>query len=173
MGKGFRPAGRAGVLIAAGLLLAGCTAPRPVVTFYGNRTAVTVAPELWCPADPAALTVSCPQRPDTAQDGHLRMRSGQLLQINVPGEVGSTPWVVVFEYQDAAGEAQNGRSELIADHRLSYTLPPLGPDSQLTRVEVQAGLIPTLDAAGGTVIAASRTWVLVVRPAAPPSATGS
>lgn len=163
---GFRPAALVGGLMAAGLLLAGCTAPRPVVTFYGNRTAVTVEAELWCPVDLAALTVSCPPNPDTTKDGHMAMRSGQSLQVNVPGAVGSTPWVVVFQYKDAAGKAQNGRSEVITDDRLSYTLRLPGPGDQLNRVEVQAGLVPTLDSSGRAMITVSRTWVLVVAPAA-------
>ena len=60
-----------GLLAAAALLLSSCTVPRPVVTFYGNRTAVDVEPELWCQVDTTALTVSCPPSPDTANDGHL------------------------------------------------------------------------------------------------------
>src|SRR6478752_3667537 len=88
-----------GLLAAAALLLSSCTVPRPVVTFYGNRTAVDVEPELWCQVDTTALTVSCPPSPDTANDGHLTMAPAQPLQINVPTEIGDDPWLVVFEYQ--------------------------------------------------------------------------
>ncbi len=146
--------------------------PRPVVTFYGNRTAVDVQPELWCEVDTTALTVSCPPNPETANDGHLTMAPGQPLQINVPTEIGDDPWLVVFVYRDAAGKAQTGRTEVFTDGRLAYTLSP--PDGgQMTRVEVQSGLLPTQDATGATVIAASRTWVLVIEPKVVTAATAS
>ncbi len=164
MRRRVRPALPAGLLAAAALLLASCTAPRPTVTFYGNRTAVDVQAELWCQVDTTALTVSCPPNPDTSRDGHLTMAPGQLLQINVPTDIGNDPWLVVFEYRDAAGAAQTGRTEVFTDGRLAYTLRDLPTGAQLTRVEVQSGLLPTQDASGATVIAASRTWVLTIAP---------
>lgn len=159
-----RPAALVGVLVAAALLLSSCTVPRPVVTFYGNRTAVDAGAELWCDVNGGALTIVCPPSPDTSQDAHLTMGPGQPLQINVPTEIGDTPWLVAFAYVGSAGQAQTGRSELFSDGRLAYTLPSLGKGAQLTRVEVQAGLVPTLDAKGATVIAASRSWALNVTP---------
>ena len=163
MRRPARLAALTGLLAAAALLLSSCTVPRPVVTFYGNRTAVDVEPELWCQVDTTALTVSCPPSPDTANDGHLTMAPAQPLQINVPTEIGDDPWLVVFEYQDSAGKALTGRTEVFTDGQLAYTLAPPG-GGQLTRVEVQSGLLPTQDAGGDTVIAASRTWVLIVEP---------
>jgi len=154
------------LLVAAALALTGCTAPLPVVTFYGNRTAVDVQPELWCQVDTAALTVTCPPVPDTGHDGRLTMAPGQPLQINVPPEVGDEPWLVAFAYADRAGRTQSGRTEVFTDGRLAYTLQSLPADAQLSRVEVQSGLLPTQDASGATVIAASRTWVLQVTPKA-------
>ena len=152
----------AGALGAVTLLLTGCTAPHPTVTFYGDRAAVTVQPELWCEVDSTALTVSCPAPPDTGNDGHLTMRTNQPLQINVPGAVADAPWLVVFEYTDAAGTAQNGRSAIFTDDRLAYTLPALGAGTHLRRVEVQSGLIPTQAADGSTKITVPRTWVVLV-----------
>lgn len=163
MRRRLRPAALAGLLVGAALLVSSCTAPRPVVTFYGNRTAVDVQAELWCKVDTTALTVSCPPNPDTANDGHLTMAPNQLLQINVPTEIGDDPWLVVFEYVDATGKTQTGRTEVFTDGRLAYTLVPPG-GAQLTRVEVQSGLLPTQDSNGSTVIAASRTWVLIIAP---------
>ena len=165
MARGFRPAVLTGMVVAAGLLLSGCTVPRPIVTFYGNRTAVDAQAELWCEVNMTALTVACPPAPDTSKDGRLTMAPGQPLQISVPTEIGDTPWVVVFSYRDSSGKALTGRTEVFTDGQLAYTLPSLGSGTQLTRVEVQAGLIPTEDASGATSITASRTWVLVVSPA--------
>ena len=164
MKRRARPALLVGLLAAVALLVTSCTVPRPVVTFYGNRTAVDVQAELWCDVDTTALTVSCPPSPNTANDGHLTMAPGQPLQINVPTEIGDDPWLVVFEYRDAAGTAQTGRTGVFTDGRLAYTLRTLPTGAQLTRVEVQSGLLPTADSTGATVIAASRTWVLLISP---------
>jgi len=172
MRRRIRSALPAGLLMAAALLLSSCTAPRPVVTFYGNRTAVEVEAELWCEVNTTALTVSCPPGADTSKDGHLTMSPGQLLHVSVPTEVGDDPWLVVFEYLDAAGQSRQGRTGVFTDGRLAYTLtPPAG--GQLSRVEVQSGLIPTQDTNGATVIAASRSWVLVVTPKTTTSNPGS
>jgi hypothetical protein len=173
MRRRSRPAVLVGLLGAAALLLSSCTVPLPVVTFYGNRTAVNVQPELWCHVDTTALTVSCPAVPDTANDGHLSLAPAQPLQINVPTEIGDDPWLVAFAYTDPTGQTQTGRTEVFTDGRLAYTLESLPDTAQLTRVEVQSGLVPTQGADGSTVIAASRTWVLnvspkVVRPDAAP-----
>jgi len=167
MTRRFRRAPFAGLLVAGALTVSGCTAPLPVVTFYGNRTAVDVEPELWCKVDTAALTVTCPPIPDTGNDGRLTMAPGQPLQINVPTEIGDDPWLVAFVYADPAGRAQTGRTELFTDGRLAYTLKSLPAGAQLRRVEVQSGLLPTQDPNGATLIAASRTWVLVVSQKAP------
>ncbi len=159
------------VLAAAALALTSCTAPRPQVTFFGNRSSATAAPELWCEADTATLKVTCPAQPDTGNDARLTLRANQPLQINVPGDVASGPWLVVFEYRDAGGTPQNGRSEVFSDDRLAYTLPALGAGSQLTRVEVQAALVPTLATDGSTVFTALHTWALVVTAASPADPT--
>jgi hypothetical protein len=167
MGRAFRPAALAGAMVAVVTLLSGCTAPRPQVTFYGNRTSVAVEPELWCTVDFTALKVACPPNPETAHDGHLTMAVDQPLQISVPGDIGDAPWVVVFEYKDAKGKAQNGRTEVFRDGRLAYTLRVPASGAQLTRVEVQAGLVPAIADDGSTGIAASRTWAVVVAPEQP------
>lgn len=153
-----------GSLAVAAVLLTGCTTPRPMITFYGNRTAVNADAALWCDADTKTLALSCPASADVSKEAQLTLAPGQRLQINVPPEVGETPWVVVFEYLDGAGKAQTGRTEVFTDNRLAYTLPSLGGGVQLTRVEIQSGLVPALDSTGATLFAATRTWVLAVSP---------
>ena len=165
MTRRWRPALLAGALTAA-LVLTGCTAPRPEVTFYGGRTAVNVEPSGWCTVDTNALTVVCPPNPDAANEGHLTLGVDQPIQINVDSGISDQPWVVVFEYKDAKGVAQNGRTPVLSDGELSYTLPGLGAGTQLTRVEVQSGLIPTQDATGATGITVSRAWAVVISPKA-------
>jgi len=159
----------AGVLGSAALLLSSCTVPHPSITFYGDRAAVTVEPELWCTVNTAALTVECPPgAQDSGNDGTLTMGPDKPLQINVPGDVAEAPWFVTFAYRDAAGKVQTERSPVISDGRLSYTLPSRGPRTQLIRVEVDSGLVPTQAANGSTVINASRVWVLAINPKAAP-----
>jgi len=142
-----------------------------VVTFYGNRTAVDVEPGVWCQVDKAALTISCPPTPGTGTAGHLTMAPGQPLQVNVPTEIGDDPWLVTFGYSDAAGKTQTGRTEVFTDGRLAYTLQSLPSGAQLVRVEVDSGLVPTQATDGSTVIAASRTWVLLISPKTVPPST--
>ena len=153
----------AGALGAVGMLLTGCTAPHPTITFYGDRAAVTIEPELWCTIDSTALTVDCPPgTQNTGNDGVLTMAPDQALQINLPSEVADAPWFVTFAYRDAAGKVQTERSAVITDGRLSYTLPSRGPGTQLIRVEVDSGLVPTQAA-----IVAARVWVLAIKAKAP------
>lgn len=156
--------------LATAVLLTGCTAPHPTVTFYGDRSAVTLEPELWCAINTTALTVDCPPgAQNTGNDGVLTMGTDKALQINVPGEVSDAPWFVTYAYRDAAGKVQTERSEVISDGRLSYTLPSRGPGTQLLRVELDSGLVPTQAADGSTVINAARVWVLAINPKPAPA----
>ena len=153
----------AAAVLVVGVVLAGCEAPRPDVTFFGNRSAVQTAPTHWCDVDETASTVSCTE---TAVEDvpRLSLRPGQQVQINVPGAVGSTPWTVYFRYLDAKGELADGRSEVFSDGRLAYTLQPLTPQDQLTYVEVQSAFVLVPGDQGGVDFAATRAWLLLVDP---------
>ena len=156
-------------VLAAGLVLGGCDAPRPDVTFFGNRTAVQTAPTQWCDVDEAAATVSCA---DAGVDDvpRLSLKLGQQVQINVPEAVGSTPWTVYFRYLDAEGELADGRSEVFSDGRLAYTLQTLAPEDQLTYVEVQSAFVLVPGEQGGVDFAATRAWRLLIHPLPAPGA---
>ena len=161
----------AGALAALAFVLSSCTAPHPSVTFYGDRAAVSVGPQLWCDVDTANLKVNCPpDAPGAGDSAVLVMGTDKSLQINVPGEVADAPWFVTFAYRDAAGKVQTERSEVIADGRLSYTVPSRGKGTQLIRAEVDSGLVPTQDSKGNAVFFASRVWVLAVTPKPAPAA---
>jgi hypothetical protein len=121
-------------LAAAGLVLAGCSAPPdPEVTFYSSGTAIDVGPTQLCDV---ALN-ECEAFPEAA--GVLRVPPGRPLQISVPGEVAETPWTVVFSYRNAAGEPQEpARSRIFKqDEQYAYTLTLPDPGDQLESVEVQ------------------------------------
>lgn len=155
------------IALPAALLLAGCTAPLPDVTVYGDGTVVTVDPSLWCAADAADSTVSCRVNSGDAGAPRLRLTKGSAVSVNVPTLVGKAPWVVLFDYRDAQGREQQARGPLFAaDTTRNYVLHPPGRSDQLLRVEIQSGLIPMAAATGtGVTYAATHTWVLVIDPA--------
>jgi hypothetical protein len=152
------------VAVAAGcVLLAACEAPRPDVTFYGNRNAVETPPTRWCEVDASAQSISCTDTPE-AETARLSLRPGQPVQINVPGAVGENPWGVYFRYRNAAGELADGRTEIFTDGQLAYTLRPFTEDDQLVYVEVQTGYVLMGGEQSGVDFAVTRSWLLLVDP---------
>jgi len=147
------------------LLLTACDAPRPDVTFYGNRTAVETGPTRWCTVDAAAENVSCE---DAAADTveRLTIPPGKPVQINVPDAIGSVPWAVYFRYLDKDGTLADGRSEIFTDRKLAYTLKPFTETDQLTYVEVQSGFILMGGEQTGVDFAVTKSWLLLVDPPA-------
>ncbi len=149
--------------LVAGVLVAGCQAPRPEVTFFGNRTSVDTGPTQWCQIDQARLSFDCT---DTTPDDipRLALKSGDHVQINVPAAIGDTPWWVYFRYLTADGTLADGRTPLFSDGRLAYTLSPLTPQDQLTYVEVQSDFVPGLDEEGAVTIRPTHRWLLLIDP---------
>ena len=143
--------------LVGGLLLTGCTAPRPEVTFYGNRSAVEAGPALWCQVNTADLQFECPTI-DPAHYVRLTLRPGDPVQINVPSDIGRQPWQVAFQYANAEGTVVEARTALFTAGQLAYTLQPVAATDRLLHVEVQTGLLPTAD---GVVV--TRSWVLDVK----------
>ena len=150
--------------IACCLVLTACEAPRPDVTFYGNRTAVATGPTRWCQVDVTAQSVTCEDSDDVPR---LALGRGRPVQINVPGSVGSTPWAVYFRYLNQDGELDDGRTEIFTDGRLAYTLKPIGQQDQLLYVEVRSGFIVMGGAQSGVDFAATQTWLLLIDPLEP------
>ena len=161
-------------LTGAGLLvlaLSACQAPRPDVTFYGNRTAVDTGYTLWCSPSEDRTRFECETPEGADGTARLGLRPGQGVQINVPDAIGEQPWLVAFVYRSTPdGEEQTGRSAVLTDHQLSYSLNPIDPGDQLLRVEVQSGLQigpqtdPNAPAGSAIEIAATHTWVLTIDP---------
>lgn len=154
----------AAIGLPSALLLAGCTAPLPDVTVYGDRSVVTVDPSLWCAADTADSTVRCRVNSGDTGAPRLRLAKGSAVSVNVPAMVANAPWVVLFDYRDARGKEQQARGPLFAsDNTQNYVLHPPDPADQLLRVEIQSGLIPMAAATGtGVNYAATQTWVLLI-----------
>lgn len=159
-------------ILACSLALTACEAPRPDVTFYGNRTAVETGPTRWCEVDLTAQSVACTEAAE--QDiPTLALRPGQSVQINVPGAVGTTPWAVYFRYRNADGALADGRTEIFTDGRLAYTLRPFTDLDQLVYVEVQSGFILMGGAESGVDFAATHSWLLLINPEEPPVTTAA
>ena len=154
------------------LVLAACDAPRPDVTFSGDRTAVETGPTRWCDVDAAARSINCTDTPED-QVQRLELPAGQPMQINVPGAVGDNPWGVYFRYRNAAGELNDGRTEIFTDGRLAYTLRPFTATDPLVYVEVQSGYILMGGAQSGVDFAVTRSWLLLVDPKAAGSSSGA
>lgn len=150
----------AGILAAVGLLVSSCTVPRPVVTFYGNRTSVAVQAYQWCGQ---ALT-SCSL--DKSNVGRITMQAAQPLQISVPPEIGDNIWRVIWVFQDAKKQVTTGSSPYFTDNRLTYRIPSFGTGVILQTVEVQS-LIAGTDAAGNLGFAVTSSWDLLVVPKVP------
>jgi Protein of unknown function (DUF2771) len=147
-----------------GLLLTACEAPRPDVTFYGNRAAVNTAPTRWCEVDDTAQFVSCTETP-ADQLPRLTLRPGDSVQINVPSAVGDSPWAAYVRYLDEDGELADGRTEIFTDGRLAYTVHPPSERDQLVAVEVRSDFVLTPGEQGAVDFAAKHSWLLLIDPA--------
>lgn len=156
--------------VVGGLALTACEAPRPEVTFYGNRTAVETAPTRWCQVDTAAQSVDCTEA-DPQDVQRLTVGPGKPVQINVPKAIGEVPWGVYFRYLGKDGSLADGRSEIFTDGRLAYTLTTFDPADQLVYVEVQSGFIVMGGAQSGVDFAATKSWLLLIDPPAAEPAT--
>lgn len=150
--------------MAATVVLTGCTAPDPEVTFYADRAAARIGPAQYCDAEIS----NCAAHPQAA--AVLRVPPGRQLQISVPSEIASTPWQLAFRYRDQAGHEQDERSPVFSpkQKQLSYVLRLPNPADQLETAEVQqfgVGLFAPQagDPAGsGFQFVIRGTWVLSV-----------
>ena len=157
MRRGFRPALLAGG-VAAALLLSGCTAPRPGVTFYGNRTSAQVQPYQWC----GTSTTSCTL--DRNQVARITMRPNQPLQVSVDAAISANVWRVIWAFQDIkTKKVTTGSSAYLTDSRLTYRIPAFGTDQVLISAEVQR-LIAATDPAGDLAFAVISSWDVVITP---------
>jgi len=171
-GRIRRRVGVVAAVVAGSLLLAGCEAPRPDVTFYGNRTAVETGPTRWCDVDVTAEQVNCVEMAEQDVE-RLSLRPGQSVQINVPSAIGDTPWAVYFRYLDAGGDLQDGRSEIFTDGQLAYTLRTFDEQDQLVLVEVRSGFILMGGQDSGVDFAATHSWGLLIDPEEPSPQTSA
>ncbi|MFP5019629.1 DUF2771 family protein [Pseudonocardia phyllosphaerae] len=156
---GQRRTGQAAVLAAAALLLAGCGADKPTVTFDVGGNALVAAPTQFCDtkmqncADEPNARVAAPVPPGTE------------VKISVPDEVSSAPWQIVYAFtrpgQKAAVQQRVPLTELSG--RNEYTLRLPEPGDTLVTAQVQLyGPAPSIDPQSRQIQFPIRaTWVLV------------
>lgn len=139
-------------------MLAGCGAPEPPeVTFYADRTTVRIGPAGTCHPDLDICDAT----------GQLSVPSGKFVNISVPGQVASAPWVVVFKYKGQDGTEQQDRTPVFSppDKKYAYTLTAPTAGDQITHVEVRqiAGGLG-LDPSRETSFFVNASWSLDINP---------
>jgi hypothetical protein len=155
--RGRRRATVVTALLAACFALAGCEAPPPSVTWFGNGTSVDVGPALYC-------TLTNQPAPNcTETDGpvaRLTLRPGDTVQVNIPAEVAEQPWVLVFSY---VNDSASYRTPVNTDGRtLSYLIKPIAGE-QLKQVDLQVPIL-TASPDGAPQFTPYRDWILMVDP---------
>lgn len=127
------------------------------VTVTIGTTTAELQQQMACWVDDAGDALNCAAVSGTAPE--VALTPGTALDVDVSDRVGNAPWVLVFQYLDDSGDAQNGRTSVFpAGERFSYRLVP-PPHAQLTRLEVQTLTVaPTDD--GGVDFPATGSWAI-------------
>nr|WP_296768033.1 DUF2771 family protein [Rhodococcus sp. (in: high G+C Gram-positive bacteria)] len=113
------------------LLIRDAPAHRPTVTAFADGHTVVVEPYLYCP-------VETPLCDSDGSSARVPVREGQPLQLSLPSEVTSAPWILAAVYSDDNGGAVESDTLYLPDERLSLTVPPLDDEGRtLLGVEVR------------------------------------
>lgn len=113
------------------LLIRDAPTHRPTVTAFADGHTVVVEPYLYCP-------VETPLCDSDGSSARVPVREGQPLQLSLPSEVASAPWILAAVYSDDNGGAVESDTLYLPDERLSLTVPPLDDEGRtLLGVEVR------------------------------------
>lgn len=136
----------AGVLVIAvafvavlALLIDKAPEKEPKVTAYANGRAVEVDPYLYC----AVSEPLCTNVGDTTE---LDIGSARTVQISLPAEVFSAPWVLAVVYGDESGDVVENGEFYEPGSKLSATVPTTddeGRDLLGIEVRLPTGIIDT------------------------------
>lgn len=130
--------GVASVAVLA-LLISDAPTHRPTITAFADGTTVTVEPYLYCPVEAPLCD------PDGAS-ASLPVRAGRPLQLSLPSEITSAPWIVAAVYSDGSGTVVETDTLYLPDQKLGLTVPPVDEDGRkLLGVEIRlpSGVIST------------------------------
>jgi hypothetical protein len=127
------------------------------VTFGAGGATIAVGASQFCDVQ----VTECGDDPDA--NALLRVPPNTPLTVSVPDEVAGTPWQIAFEFRDARGAVQQGRSPVFAPGTTpTYTLVLPDPADQLTSAEVQQYGARISQGPNGLEFATRTTWTLSV-----------
>lgn len=129
------------------------------VTAGGQDIVIPAALMCYQPGENEDLRCAGGEVSDTTP--RISLEAGSPIQVQVPQQVGSMPWLVLFAYTDSEGVEQGERSQLFeANTTWEYEITPeIG--AELTRLEVQT-LTAAPGAAGGVEFPVVGSWVLLI-----------
>jgi Protein of unknown function (DUF2771). len=129
----------------------------PQVTFAADGRTVAARPTQYCTVE---LT-DCQDDADAPVE--LRVPPGTPVQVRVPQEVASGPWLIVFSIVSADGSRTDGRTPVFGpDQRTEYELTLPEPTDRLLVAEVHqlGAVVQTNTDTGEVEFPARATWVL-------------
>lgn len=145
--------------LLATITACGSSAPEsPEVTFAASGQTVTARPTQYCNIE----FTDC--RNDAEAPVSLQVPAGTPVQVTVPPEISSTPWLIVFTTVSVDGARTDGRTPLFTPaaptDRYELTLPQ--PTDRLLTAQVQQlGAPPEANGEGaGIDFPVRATWVL-------------
>lgn len=121
------------------LLIRDAPTHRPTITAFADGRSVTVEPYLYCP-------VNEPLCENDGASSSVPVREGYPLQLSLPGEITSAPWIVAAVYADDSGNVVETDTLYLPDEKLGLTVAPTDDDGRkLLGVEIRlpSGVIDT------------------------------
>ncbi len=122
-----------GAVFTAVLALAIRDAPahRPAITAFADGRTVVVEPYLYCP-------VEAPLCESDGVSYTVPMRAGYPLQLSLPSEITSAPWIVASVYGDDNGDAFEIDRLYLPGEKLGLTVPSVDDEGRkLIGVEIR------------------------------------
>lgn len=120
------------------LLIKDAPTHRPTITAFADGRSVVVEPYLYCPVD-------APLCETDGASATVPVRPGHPLQLSLPTEITSAPWILAAVYADGDGAVESDTLYL-PDEKLGLTVAPVDDDGrELLGVEIRlpSGVIDT------------------------------
>jgi hypothetical protein len=113
------------------LLIKDAPTHRPTITAFADGHSVVVEPYLYCP-------VEAPLCEDVGSSSTVPVREGRPLQLSLPTEITSAPWIVATVYGSSLDDAVESDTLYLPDQKLALTIPPIDDEGRdLLGVEIR------------------------------------
>ncbi|AYJ48584.1 DUF2771 family protein [Rhodococcus sp. P1Y] len=130
--------GTAGLVVLAvafvavlAVLIQNAPTHRPTITAFADGRSVTVEPYLYCPVD-------APLCENDGTSSSVPVRKGYPLQLSLPTEITSAPWIVAAVYSNDGGDAVETDTLYLPDEKLGLTVEPVDAEGRaLLGVEIR------------------------------------